>query len=244
MNTKVFIGAKFGKLTVIEKLGQDKHGRRIWLCQCECGNIKPIVSCSLTNGLTKSCGCSRSVTEEEKALAIIFHNIEKRCYYPYAHGYANYGGRGITICKEWERNMPAFREWALNNGYKLGLSIDRIDPDGNYEPSNCRWVTLQDQLWNKRNTVRITYNGETHTLKEWSEKTGIPSHTIKYRLKKGLPIEEVLTKPSNRKRKDKFTYKGETHTLSEWAQITGKSISTLYARIYDKHWDIEKALTS
>lgn len=244
MKRKVFIGAKFGKLTVIEKLGLDKHGRRMWLCQCECGNTKAIVSCSLTNGLTKSCGCAIRKTEEEKALAAIFHNIENRCYYPYAHAYENYGGRGITICKEWERNMPAFREWALNNGYKLGLSIDRIDPNGNYEPSNCRWVPLEEQLWNRRNTVYITYNGETHNVKEWSEKTGIPITTIRYRLKRGFSTEDVLHKPCRTKRKDKFTYNGETHTLAEWSRITGKSISTLYCRIYNQHMSIEQALNT
>jgi len=104
----------------------------------------------------------------------------------------NYGGRGIKICDEWD-SYEAFRDWSLANGYEEGLSIDRIDNDGNYEPSNCRWVDAKTQGNNRRSNNNLTYNGDTHTIKEWSEITGINWSTIKERLKQGWTVERALS---------------------------------------------------
>ena len=130
--------------------------------------------------------------KEPKRLYFAWSNMRRRCYQKQNEKYASYGGRGIKVCDEWLHSFPAFREWALANGYKDNLTLDRIDANGNYEPSNCRWETQKTQQNNRRNNHRIEYNGETHTLAEWSEITGIPHYTISRREKKGLPINLVL----------------------------------------------------
>ena len=120
--------------------------------------------------------------------------MKQRCFYKKHKHYDRYGGRGITICPEWKDNFEAFYEWAMNCGYSNELSIDRIDNDGNYEPSNCRWVSAKVQNNNTQRNHYLTYNGETHTAKEWSEITGISNSTICHRIGYGWPIERVLEK--------------------------------------------------
>ena len=98
--------------------------------------------------------------------------------------YKNYGNRGIKICNEWLEDFKCFYDWALNNGYKEGLTIDRINVNGNYEPNNCRWITWKEQQNNRTNNHYITYKGETHTMKQWSELLGIKYTTLSMRLNK------------------------------------------------------------
>ena len=135
----------FGKLIVSNKY-KNINERISWLCKCECGNEKYIDGTNLRLGLVQSCGClvEKHGLSEEK-LYSVFHNMKDRCYNPKSKPYKNYGARGISICKEWldiENGFIIFYNWALNNGYKEGLTIDRIENDGNYEPSNCQWITL------------------------------------------------------------------------------------------------------
>ena len=120
-------------------------------------------------------------------------SMKARCYRKSVGPYPKYGGRGITVCDEWKNSFVAFRDWALANGYVEGLSLDRIDPSGNYEPSNCRWVTMKEQENNKRSNRRIEHNGETHTLSEWCDITGIPFHVLHHRFQRGWPTEKALT---------------------------------------------------
>ena len=117
--------------------------------------------------------------------------MKNRCGNTADPNYKYYGGRGITVCEEWHNFMP-FYEWAMSHGYSEELTIDRKDVNGNYEPSNCRWATKKEQSNNKRTNVFITYNNQTHTLKEWSEITGIKYNTLHSRHKAGKPPEEVL----------------------------------------------------
>ena len=119
--------------------------------------------------------------------------MKRRCLKSDDYAHKNYGGRGISVCSEWQKFEP-FCEWAMANGYADNLTLDREDVNGNYEPSNCRWVTMKEQQNNKRNNVKLTYDGETHTLSEWSEITGIPNSTIQQRHAKGLSPEYVLHK--------------------------------------------------
>jgi hypothetical protein len=196
---KIEIGKHFGKLTVIKPLGHDRFKRRIWLCQCECGNTTEVVGSSLTNGLTHSCGCGRTRTKEESALRKIYYNMKHRCYLPSSNRYNEYGGRGIIVCEEWNQSLNAFREWALNNGYQLGLSLERIDVNGNYEPSNCTWITRGKQQYNKTNTIYLTYNNETHNLMEWADITGINYHCLKSRYERGWETERILTQPKQKR---------------------------------------------
>lgn len=181
-------GTKFGKLTVIEEVGLDEHSHRVFKCKCDCGSIKNYTLINLTNkkSPTRSCGCMRNVHEGVKArckeaLYITYGNMKARCNNPNLPNYYNYGGRGISVCEEWQNSYASFRSWALNNGYAEGLTLDRIDNNGNYEPLNCRWVDMQVQANNTRVNKRITYNGETHTLSEWSRITGMTRGKLEYR---------------------------------------------------------------
>lgn len=126
----------------------------------------------------------------------VWCSMKQRCYNPNNSRYDRYGGRGITICDEWLHDYAAFRAWSLGNGYEdnMGLSIDRIDNDGNYEPNNCRWTDIMTQADNKSSNIQITYNGKTQTLRKWSEETGISVDALYYRYRAGKTSEEILKK--------------------------------------------------
>lgn len=132
--------------------------------------------------------------ETKTRLHKIWECMHERCKYEKHRHYAIYGGRGISVCAEWN-DYTEFAKWARNNGYAETLTIDRKDGNGNYEPSNCRWVTMKQQQNNRRNNHTICYNGERHTITEWSEILGIGKTTIKERLKSGWSEEKALTAP-------------------------------------------------
>lgn len=123
----------------------------------------------------------------------IWRSMKQRCYNPKTNRYKKYGGRGITVCDEWKDNFQSFYDWAMSNGYSDDLSIDRIDPNGNYESNNCRWATAKQQANNRTNNNIIEFNGEVHTLAQWSEITGIKMATIGARLQKGWSVSDALT---------------------------------------------------
>lgn len=124
----------------------------------------------------------------------IYNNMIHRCYNEKVAHYDLYGGRGIRVCDEWRNSVEAFYEWAINNGYDENLTIDRIDSNGNYEPSNCKWATMKVQQNNKRSNLFLTINGETHTVTEWSRLTGIPRQTIQNRHYAGKTGEDLIKK--------------------------------------------------
>ena len=129
-------------------------------------------------------------------LHTIWHSMYCRCNYPSTNGYKNYGGRGIKICKEWtdkENGFVNFYNWAINNGYSENLTLDRINIDGDYEPSNCKWETPKNQSNNRRNNVFIEFNGKTKTAKQWCDEYGIIQTTFNDRIKRGWTIEQALT---------------------------------------------------
>lgn len=180
--------------------------------------------------------------EDKKRLMIIRHSMYCRCYYPSTNGYERYGGRGIKMCEEWINNPNSFYQWSINNGYKKGLTIDRIDNDKDYEPSNCRWVTKEIQDNNRRNNRKITYNGETKTLSQWSREYNINIVTLSDRLKAGLSINEALNKPVIKSGgKLLFTINNETKLLSEWCKIYNINYQTAWKKIKNGR-SIEKAL--
>jgi hypothetical protein len=198
-------GQRFGKLVVIKRADwiKTKTNGANWLCRCDCGNEKIVASSYLFKGHTKSCGCYsfrwkeniiRHNSQEHRKLFAVYRNIIKRCYDKNFKQYKDYGGRGIIMCDEWLKNFEKFYSWAINNGYRKELSIDRINNDGNYEPNNCRWATIKEQSFNKRNTIILEYNNEKHTAKEWSKIIGISYSALLNRVKKKMPLEKIFYK--------------------------------------------------
>ena len=165
----------------------------------------------------------------------IWCGIKARCYTKTNIGYKNYGAKGVKMCDEWKNDYLAFRRWALANGYSDELTIDRIDPCGNYEPSNCRWADMSTQAKNKRWSIYLTLDGETKHLCEWAEELNIPLGTLYARHYKGWSDEEILLGRKNT-REVEITVDGITHTLSEWAIITGQHRDKLYSR-HRRGWD-------
>lgn len=194
------VGQKYGKLTILKELEPIlKNGtrKRIVLCKCECGNIIETQLYYLTDGHKNSCGCLLKTKKGygNTKLCKVWNGMHRRCENKKSDAYSNYGGRGIKVCNEWsgEDGFYKFREWALSNGYQEGLTIDRIDGNGNYEPGNCRWATYKEQNNNLRSNHNIEYNGETHTISEWSEITGISQSLILARISKlNYSIGEAL----------------------------------------------------
>lgn len=146
---KDLTGKKFGRLTVTHRAPNDSKDRTVWVCECECGNIKEVRATSLTQGLTKSCGCLRHGLRKTRLYSIWSH-IQQRCENPRYIRFDLYGGRGIKMCGEWRNSFMEFYRWAMKNGYSNELSIDRINPDGDYEPLNCRWASVSEQNSNRR----------------------------------------------------------------------------------------------
>lgn len=128
----------------------------------------------------------------------VWCSMRHRCLNPEDKSYPRYGGRGITVCNDWNSDYALFKNWALAHGYKHGLSLDRIDNDGGYSPENCRWANIKTQNNNKRNTIKITHNGETKSLGEWSETLGIKYDTVYSRYMRGKKDTEILESPNNK----------------------------------------------
>lgn len=127
------------------------------------------------------------------------HNIwltmRQRCFKPNSSGFKKYGAKGITVCDDWKHSFESFRDWAYSNGYKDDLTLDRINPKGNYEPVNCRWATQKEQQNNRSNNVYLTYKGETHSLIEWCEITGMSYMQLYDRFWRGWDIQRIFEQP-------------------------------------------------
>lgn len=195
-------GQRFGRLTVVKFVGHDKNRHRCWECLCDCGKIINVDTSRLRSGNTKSCGCLVTDTPITRYPRIYnsWKSMLNRCNYPSHIRYKDYGGRGITICEEWLK-FEAFLDWALKSGYKDGLTIDRIDVNGNYCPENCRWVTMKVQSNNRRSNHLLEYKGQTKTIGEWATCLNIRPGTIYQRLKLGWSIEKTLETPVKTKHK-------------------------------------------
>jgi hypothetical protein len=195
-------GKKIGKLTVIKETKErNKEGRICWTCQCECGNAVDVDGKSLRNGNTKSCGCLQKerTSQSNKTHGLrhtrlynIYADMKRRCENPNRSAYPRYGGRGIKVCDEWMKDFQAFYDWAMSNGYKEGLQIDRIDNDGDYSPENCRWVTAKENNNNRRDNVKIEIDGEEHTIAEWERLYGFKRYRLNRAIDRGVDIKQYL----------------------------------------------------
>lgn len=199
------VGQRFGRLLVIENLGINSHGSTLHRCVCDCGNIKDIPISYLKTNHTQSCGClvkdmHTTHNLSDHRLYQIHQSMLKRCYNKNHIAYCNYGGRGIVVCDEWKKDFIAFYKWSLSNGYDAHLTLDRIDNNGNYEPSNCRWVTKSEQTRNTRKNVYFTHKGVTKTISEWSKETDIPITTLRRRILENRPLGEIFSKERLKKK--------------------------------------------
>lgn len=194
------IGKVFGKLTVISEAEKSKSGNVKWLCRCECGNETTVIGSKLRNGHTKSCGClkksERSQGYSATRLYRIWLNMHNRCYNKKHDAFKWYGKKGVSICKEWHDFLP-FREWALANGYKETLSIDRMNSSGNYEPSNCQWVNQKEQMNNVSSNKILEFQGVQYTQAQFAEKFNLKYHTVVNRIRMGWSLERIVSTPEN-----------------------------------------------
>lgn len=248
---------RFGRLVVMYRLGEPYTSRSgrvydtipMYMCKCDCGNEKAIPAISLIGGHTESCGCYQNECRKvmnlkysskyNKRIYRIWNGMIGRCERKSSINYENYGGRGIKICDEWH-NFNVFYDWAINNGYSDDLTIDRIDVNGNYEPSNCRWATYHEQNLNRRSNALITYNGETKTISEWSEAKNINYSMLRNRLYSGMTPEEAIETPPNFNQK-KFIYNGQCMNLRQIAEHSVVAGWTVMRRL-KSGWTLEDAM--
>ena len=194
-------GKRFGRLTAIRPTqGRDSGGRVLWEFMCDCGTTKVIRPNGVIEGRVQSCGClhkekaaqqgrsKRTHGREPQRLYNIWCGLKERCYNVNSPKYMNYGRRGITVYDGWMHDFKALKDWAMANGYKDGLTIDRIDNDGNYEPSNCRWATQKQQQRNRSNNHVIEIDGVRACISEHAERLGISVNTLKNRVRCGYDL--------------------------------------------------------
>lgn len=192
-------GKVYGMLTVISK--SENIGRNTaWNCVCKCGKETKSLAYNLIGGKSKSCGCIRGNKlgklaqthgESRTRLYKLYKGIRQRCLNVNSPAYKYYGGKGIVLCDEWLNDFLKFKEWCICNQYTDEKTIDRIDPNGNYEPSNCRWVSFEKQQNNKLNSFFLTIDNNTKTIAEWAKHNGINKQTLYskfYRLFKELNL--------------------------------------------------------
>jgi len=193
-------GKKYNMLTVL-KFDSIKNEQTMWLCKCDCGNEKVLRGSRLKEGVTKSCGCYRKSRITKHGLSTsneytIWHDIRRRCKKEKNIHYADYGGRGITVCERWD-NEDGFMNFCDDMGERPSKkhSIDRIDNEKGYSKENCRWTDNITQANNRRGNRPITYNGRTMNVSQWERELNMPSNNIATRLAKGWTIEDAISKP-------------------------------------------------
>lgn len=195
MKTKVVIGNKYGMLTPIRVVGKDKFGLLLYLCECDCGKQKVVRSSQITTGKTVSCGCKRA-KQNNLSRSITYKSwisAKQRCYNPNNHNYPNYGGRGIEMCERWKNSFIDFIN-DMGERPSKKHTLDRIDVNGNYEPSNCKWSTPKEQGNNRRDNHFVSFNEETMTTTQFAEKYDIGIPYLFYALRKGFSLKEIIIK--------------------------------------------------
>lgn len=182
------IGERFGRLTVIEEAPKVVYGKATkirWYCRCDCGRTTITTSNNLRSGRIVSCGCNKNKDNHHRThglsnsrLFSIWENMKSRCKNSSVKCFKHYGGRGITVCPEWDNSFMSFYNWAVQNGYDDDLTIDRIDANGNYEPSNCRWVTQTEQIRNRRESIKVIFHGKEIPIALLAEEVGVKYTTL------------------------------------------------------------------
>jgi hypothetical protein len=198
-------GQRFGMWVVGRQSGNTKGGGALWLCRCDCGNERSVLGADLRKGKSISCGCKNTAALASSArthggsgsrLHMTWKNMRGRCNNPNRPGYENYGGRGISICPEWD-SFAVFEQWANSVGYRAPLTLERMDVNGNYEPGNCMWAGPDTQSANRRFTKKAP-DGELWWHK--ARKNGITRAAYNWRVAKGWPLPLVVTWPLGKRR--------------------------------------------
>ncbi|MEG6615354.1 hypothetical protein V6C27_02775 [Peptococcaceae bacterium 1198_IL3148] len=199
-------GDRYGKLTVIKETSPyqwSKYKHRMVLCKCDCGNETTVRLEYLRSGHTKSCGCNLKTVSAKVRITHgssntrlhgIWAGMLSRCRNKNSKSYKNYGAIGISVCDEW-LDFETFQKWALTNGYRQNLTIERIDNSVGYNPGNCTWVTKSEQSKNRRCCRYITYKGKTKIIQQWADELGINAETLRGRLLRGWSIDEAFNTP-------------------------------------------------
>lgn len=197
MKRRDLTGNRYGRLVVIGPGPKTVSGRTAWRCLCDCGQEASIALSALHGGLTKSCGCfrrehSKSMNQSHgRSQTSEYHvwaGVVQRCNNPKNQAFHNYGGRGIRVCEQW----ATFEGFYADMGASNGLTLERMNNDGNYEPANCKWATRKEQNSNRRDNVFLEHAGLRLTLTQWSEKMHIALGTIQKRLKLGWSTRDTL----------------------------------------------------
>ena len=189
------IGTRQGNLVVLSHFKKGKYNQNYFRCKCDCGRISEIRANHFFNDNQQTCGRFHKKYENSfigNKIYDTWNRMIHRCYDTKHHKYYRYGARGISVCDDWRTDYDTFYNWAINNGYKNGLSLDRINNDGNYEPSNCRWATRKQQQRNICRNRLITYKGKTFCLAEWCELLNLNYGTINTRLHRNWSIEKAF----------------------------------------------------
>ena len=233
------VGSRYGEWEVISEKHVIRNNRAYWWCKCSCGKTKFVEASTLLNKRSKSCGCKTHVkyskfpgVNYKSSEYSVWEGMKRRCYNSKSRSYPNYGGRGITVCDRWHNFENFIEDMGLR---PKGRSLDRINNDLGYFPANCRWATAEEQSLNKRTNHRLSFNNENLTIKEWSDKLGIPVTTIAKRIMSGFPIDKVLSQDRLDNREvdyanTLFMFKGKTKTLRQWAYDLGLNYSTIKSR--------------
>ena len=192
---KDITGERYGRLVVKGLTGAKKYNKYLWLCECDCGNTTELIGRALQSGNTRSCGCLHLEAARTHGLTDtpeyrVWSSMFTRCYNEKSDNYKDYGARGVTVCDRWRES---FENFLADMGPRpAGMSLDRIDVNGNYEPSNCRWATGVEQMNNTRNNRRVTANGVTKTLMQWCRERALPYDRVWHRLHSGWSPEKAL----------------------------------------------------
>lgn len=191
-------GNRFGGWFVLKRA--PNRGKAVmWECLCDCGTTSVVQGTSLKSGASTNCGCGRIKNHyrthglTKHPLYRVWQRIKGCTSSPSHQDYAHYGGRGIQMCVDWQNDFQSFYDWCMSHGWEKGLEIDRIDTNGNYEPSNCRFTDRVGQMSNTRKTRLVTYNGKTQSVAQWARETGLKVNTLYGRLKNGWSVEKALT---------------------------------------------------
>jgi hypothetical protein len=242
------VGQKFGRLIVLGKATSTNNKNSSWRCKCICGNEVIVTRPNLIQNHTKSCGCLNKdivktrCTTHGKTNSIVYKkwtDMKTRCTNSNTKGFKNYGGRGIVVCERWTK----FENFLEDMGDPPeNMTLERIDNEKGYSPENCKWATATEQANNKRNNIKIEFNGKTKSLRQWADEIGIPKSAISQRLLRGWSVRHVLTISYNESIKS-ITYNGVTKSLKDWSISLGGNIALVSIRLQNG-WSIERAVTT